>query len=48
MSDKQIQIGSRTFEISNLQKVMFPRINFTKGDLIDYYRDIAQVMLPHM
>jgi bifunctional non-homologous end joining protein LigD len=48
MSDKQIQIGSRTFEISNLQKVMFPRINFTKGDLIDYYHDIAQVMLPHM
>jgi bifunctional non-homologous end joining protein LigD len=48
MSDKQIQIGSPTFEISNLQKIMFPETNFTKGDLIDYYREIAQVMLPHM
>jgi bifunctional non-homologous end joining protein LigD len=48
MSAKEIQIGSRTIEISNRQKVMFPKINFTKGDLIDYYGDIAQVMLPHM
>jgi bifunctional non-homologous end joining protein LigD len=48
MSDNHIRIGSRTFEVSNLQKVMFPETNFTKGDMIDYYRDIAQVMLPHM
>lgn len=48
MSAKEIQIGSQTFEISNLQKVMFPGINFTKADLIDYYREIAPVMLPHM
>jgi bifunctional non-homologous end joining protein LigD len=48
MSEKEIQIGSRTIEISNLQKVIFPKINLTKGDLIDYYREIAQVMLPHM
>jgi bifunctional non-homologous end joining protein LigD len=48
MNDKQIKIGSRVFEVSNLEKPMFPDINFTKGELIDYYRDIAEVMLPHM
>ena len=48
MSAKDIRIGSRTLEISKPEKVMFPEINFTKGDLIDYYRDIAQVMLAHM
>lgn len=48
MNDKKIKIGPRDIEISNLEKVMFPDINFTKGDLINYYRDIAEVILPHM
>ena len=34
--------------VSNLQKVLYPKAGFTKGDVIDYYIRIAGVMLPHL
>jgi bifunctional non-homologous end joining protein LigD len=34
--------------VSNLQKVLYPKVGFTKGDLIDYYIRISPVMLPHL
>ncbi|MGP3918709.1 non-homologous end-joining DNA ligase [Nonomuraea sp. 10N515B] len=42
------RIGRFTVELSNTDKTLFPADHITKGDLIDYYRDIAQVMLPHL
>jgi bifunctional non-homologous end joining protein LigD len=35
-------------EISNLDKVLWPRARFTKGAMIDYYRRVAPVLLPHL
>jgi bifunctional non-homologous end joining protein LigD len=35
-------------KLSNLDKVFFPREGITKGDLIDYYRAVAPVLLPHL
>jgi bifunctional non-homologous end joining protein LigD len=43
-----LRIGKRTLSVSNLDKVLFPRDGFTKRDLIDYYRSVASVMLPHL
>ncbi|HYF34072.1 MAG TPA: non-homologous end-joining DNA ligase [Prosthecobacter sp.] len=34
--------------VSNLQKVLYPKVGFTKGDLIDYYIRVSPVMLPHL
>lgn len=34
--------------MSNLTKVMYPEVGFTKGQLIDYYVRIAPVLLPHL
>lgn len=48
MGDRKITVGSHDIEISNLDKVFFPEESITKGDLIDYYRRIAPVMLPHL
>jgi DNA primase len=31
---------------TNRQKVFWPEEGYTKGDLLDYYRDTAPVMLP--
>ena len=31
-----------------MQKVYWPDDGYTKGDLVDYYRDIAPVILPHL
>lgn len=40
--------GRRVFEVSNPGKVLFPDDVITKRDLIDYYRRVAAVMLPHV
>jgi bifunctional non-homologous end joining protein LigD len=34
--------------LSNLTKVFWPESGFTKGDLITYYRAIAEVMVPYL
>lgn len=34
--------------MSNLDKVLFPTVKFTKGQLIDYYIRIADFVLPHL
>lgn len=43
-----VGIGGREVEISSRQKVLFPESGITKGDLIDYYGRIADVMLLHL
>ncbi|MDX1684223.1 MAG: non-homologous end-joining DNA ligase [Saprospiraceae bacterium] len=42
-----MRFGPYTFDTSNLNKVIFPEIDLTKGDLIDYYVSISNYMLPH-
>lgn len=44
----QIKLGAYTVEVSNTDRVLFPDDYTTKGDLIEYYRDIASTMLPHL
>lgn len=34
--------------ITNRDKVFWPQAGYTKGDLVDYYRDIAPWMLPYL
>ena len=35
-------------KLSNLDKVFWPDEGITKGDLLDYYRAVAPVLLPHL
>jgi bifunctional non-homologous end joining protein LigD len=35
-------------KLSNLDKVFFPDEGITKGDLLDYYRAISPVLMPHL
>ncbi len=44
----ELEVEGRTLRLSNLDKVLYPRAGFTKGDLIDYYARIAPVLLPHL
>jgi bifunctional non-homologous end joining protein LigD len=44
----KITLNGHSFEISNKDKILFPKIKLTKGDLISYYHEIAPLMLPHM
>ena len=43
-----VQIEGRDLELSNLDKLMYPAVGFTKGEVIDYYTRIAPVLLPHL
>jgi bifunctional non-homologous end joining protein LigD len=44
----KIQIDGHSIELKNLDKTFFPDDGITKGDVVDYYRQIAAVMLPHL
>ena len=44
----EVAVDGRTLKLSNLDKLMYPKAGFTKGDLIDYYVRIAAVLLPHL
>src|SRR5881394_3966459 len=49
MSDKaELVVQDRKIQISNLSKVLYPKVGFTKGQVIDYYIRIAPVLLPHL
>jgi bifunctional non-homologous end joining protein LigD len=41
-------VEGRALKLSNLDKVLYPKAGFTKGDVIEYYRRIAPVLLPHL
>jgi bifunctional non-homologous end joining protein LigD len=45
---RDVDVEGRTLSISNLDKVLYPRAGFTKGEVIDYYARIAPAMLPHL
>ena len=40
--------GRRELRLSNLDKPFWPDEGITKGDLIAYYRDVAEVLVPHL
>jgi bifunctional non-homologous end joining protein LigD len=45
---EQLKVGRLTVALSNTGKVLFPDDGITKGDLIQYYQDVADQMLPHL
>jgi bifunctional non-homologous end joining protein LigD len=40
--------GGHEVKLSNLDKLFWPDEGITKGDLIDYYRAVAPVLVPHL
>jgi bifunctional non-homologous end joining protein LigD len=49
MSKKaELIVEDRKIQVSNLDKVLYPKVGFTKGQVIDYYIRIAPMLLPHL
>lgn len=46
MPDRTLRVGQYTLSITHSDKVLFPQNGITKGDVVDYYAEIANVMLP--
>jgi LigD-like primase-polymerase len=47
-SSETWQLGNQAIQVSHLEKVYWPLTGFTKGELLDYYRQIAPVLLPYL
>jgi bifunctional non-homologous end joining protein LigD len=43
-----VDVEGRRLSLSNLDKVLYPKAGFTKGQVIDYYTRIAPAVLPHL
>jgi bifunctional non-homologous end joining protein LigD len=44
----EAKVGGKKLRLSNLDKVMYPKSGFTKGQVIDYYSRVAPALLPHL
>jgi bifunctional non-homologous end joining protein LigD len=44
----EVEVHERRLSLSNLGKVMYPAVGFTKGQVIDYYTRVATALLPHL
>lgn len=47
-SDHVVEVDGRSLKLSNLEKVLYPDVGFTKGQVIDYYVRVAPALLPHL
>ncbi len=43
-----VAIGDREVRLTNLDKPFWPELGLTKRDLLQYYADVAPVLLPHL
>jgi bifunctional non-homologous end joining protein LigD len=44
----EVEVEGRRLSLSNLDKVLYPRAGFSKGQVIDYYTRAAPAVLPHL
>ncbi|MFL5819237.1 MAG: DNA ligase D [Solirubrobacteraceae bacterium] len=45
---EEVEVEGRRMKLTNPDKVLYPATGFTKGDLIDYFRRIADALLAHL
>jgi bifunctional non-homologous end joining protein LigD len=48
VNDVMVKVDKREVRLSNLPKPFWPERGITKGDLIQYYADVAPLLLPHI
>lgn len=48
MASNTVSIEGRSFDLSRLDKVLWPQDGYTKGELINYYVEVAPYIIPHL
>jgi bifunctional non-homologous end joining protein LigD len=43
-----VEVEGRRLKLSNLDKIFYPAVGFTKAQVIDYYTRVAPALVPHM
>ena len=46
MTEVRVEVDGRTLKLSNLDKVLYPRTGTTKGEVLNYYAQVSEAMLP--
>ena len=44
----QLTVNGKKINVSNLDKIFYPKTGFTKGNVIDYYVRVSPYLLPHL
>ncbi len=47
-TSRQVEVEGRELKLTNLEKVLYPKAGFTKGEVVDYYAKVAPAMVPHL
>jgi bifunctional non-homologous end joining protein LigD len=48
INDVTLKVEGRDVRLTNLRKPFWPELGITKGGLLQYYADVAPVLLPHI
>ncbi|MES2573781.1 MAG: DNA ligase D [Bacteroidota bacterium] len=48
VKDYDLKIGKTTLHLTNQNKIYFPDDGITKGDIVQYYNEVADLMLPYL
>jgi bifunctional non-homologous end joining protein LigD len=43
-----VEVEGRELKLTNLDKVLYPKAGFSKGEVVDYYAKVAPVLVPHL
>jgi bifunctional non-homologous end joining protein LigD len=46
--EQTVEVEGRELKLTNLDKVLWPKAGFTKGEMLDYYARVAPVLIPHL
>ena len=44
----ELRLNGEPVRLTNLGKIFWPELHLSKGDLLQYYADVAPVLLPHL
>ncbi|HEX8050464.1 MAG TPA: non-homologous end-joining DNA ligase [Solirubrobacterales bacterium] len=45
---RRVEVEGKELRLSNLDKVLYPKTGFTKGEMVDYYAKVAPAIIPHL
>lgn len=46
--DYDLKVGKTVLHLTNQNKIYFPKDKITKGDVVQYYNEVADLMLPYL
>ncbi len=47
-ASQQVEVDGRELKLTNLDKVLYPKVGFSKGEVVDYYAKVAPAIVPHL